>query len=201
MRNEEEIIMVENFAREQLDDLPGISAVTYNGLTKEQHEKYSKELRSKFVEELGRTSTTTMGVVLGGSIGTGLAIGLSDDESVLNEALVGASAGALAGDYLAEQAFGREDNVREVEVINPYTGKAEKVELRQSGLTREGSGLELIGKNEVVNANDSRLAGFKYDLDRRFLESKQKQEKKNELERRRSLYDDALRRNLHKYDE
>jgi len=196
-KNEEEINWVENFAREQLDDTPEVSGATYNGLTKEEHQKYSKDLKKKFAEELTRTASTTTGVVLGAAIGTGLEIGLSDDKPILEEALIGASAGALIGDSLAENALGRENKTKTVEIVNPYTGKPEKVDLRRNGALAEGWGIDLIRENEVITLDDPRIAGgFKYDIERKFLETKQKQEKKIDFERRRNLYDDALRRKM-----
>jgi len=61
--------------------LPEIATVTYNGLSRDEHIQHSIELRSKFMEELARTSGTTTGVILGAAVGTGLAIGLSDEDA------------------------------------------------------------------------------------------------------------------------
>ena len=170
-RNEQEISWVEQFAREQLNEMP---EETYEGLTQEEHEEYAANLRAKFVEELARTSATTTGVVLGGLIGTGLAIGVSDDSPILEEALVGAGAGMLAGDALAERAIGREDVTERVSIVNPYTGNVEQFDLKAEGFTKDGIGISMIGKGEVVTIDDPRLMGFKYNLERQFLENKSK---------------------------
>lgn len=191
-QNREEINIVENFAREQLDDLPEETTITYNGLSKAEHEEYSKQLRSKFMEELTRTGATTTGVVLGASIGTGLAIGLGDSDSIAGEALAGMSAGALAGDFVAEEVIGREELKKKVKIMNPYTGEPEYVELQEKGALGKPFALDAIKHNEVLRMDDLRLMGFQYDIRRQFLATKQKREQTASMERKKNLFNDAL---------
>jgi len=185
IRNMEEINFIEEFAREQLEDLPEItSAPTYEGMTKEEHEAYSKELRAKFVEELSRTAATTSGVILGASIGAGLNVGLSDDASAFAEAFDGAAVGTVAGDFLAERAMGREDKVKNVKILNPYTGQIEEFELRKEGITRDSFGVASIGKNETLRYDDPRLEGFGYNLEIQYRKHQKEAVQKAELERK-----------------
>ena len=194
-KNKEEVFTIEQFAAEMLGDLPELSdAPTYEYLTKEEHEKYSKALRAKFVEELARTSTTTAGVALGATIGAGINIGLSDDKSAIEEAFNGILGGAIVGDVVAERGIGRENQVQEVTIINPYTGEARKFDLQREGiLTSDIKLLAKINPNEVLRYDDPRLSPIKYDLTRKFLEDKQQFDMEQELKRKRDLYSGALK--------
>lgn len=192
--NYNEIIMVEDFAREQLADLPKWSnETTYDGLTKKEHEEKAKNLKKKYVEELTRVGTTTTGIVLGAPIGAGLGIGIGDENSAVEEALRGASAGALLGDATAETVMGRETKKQKIKVFNPYTGEIDELDLKTQGVTADVKGK--IDENEVLTVDDPRLniGMLRYDLDIKLLEKKRQYERKQEVERRRAIYDEALR--------
>lgn len=195
-RNLEEIAMLQDLAREQLDDLPELSeAPTYKGLTQEEHENKAKELRRKVVEELSKTEATTAGILLGAPIGAGLAIGMSDDESAFTEAMTGASVGILAGDYLAEHSIGTDQKTKKVKIINPYTREVEEFDLKTEGVTADSTLISSIKPGEILRPDDPRLNYFKYNLEIQYLDNKQKKEEAKEIERRRNLFNDALRNN------
>lgn len=199
LQNELEAMMIEDFAREQLDDLPEYSNVQkYEGLTREEHEQYAKDLRNKFIEELARTTATTSGVILGASIGAGVSIGISDGDSAIKEAATGVVAGTIAGDWVAETAFGREEKTTKVQIVNPYTGKVETFELQTKGLASDFSAFGMVQKGtikegEILRFDDPRLSAIKYDIDRKFIESKKAAEKQVEYENKKRAFDDALR--------
>ena len=197
-QNEKEAIAVEDFAREMLDDLPKYAnEPTYNGLTKSEHEDYANSLRDKFVEELARTGTTTLGATLGAPIGAGLAIGLSDEESALKEGLAGAAIGILGGDQVAERAIGKEldkgGKSRKVKILNPYTNEIEDFELKKDGLTADATLIGLINSGEVLRYDDPRLDQYSYNLNRQFIEHKVKKQRAREADRRKQMFDEALR--------
>lgn len=195
-QNEEETNIIEDLARELLDDTPEYTRQTYEGLTKSEHEEYSKALRGRFMEEMARTGTTMTGVVLGGAIGAAAAIAVGDEDPAFKEALAGGAAGALVGDQLAELAMGKEkQKPKTIRVINPYTREVESIHLEEWGITGGGAGLELIEDNEIVHVSDSRLGGeLSYELNQKFLENKQTADTKQAMNRRKDLYGEALRR-------
>ena len=186
--------MVEDFAMEQLASLPEYSnEATYDGLTKREHERKAADLKKKYMEELARTGATTTGVLLGAPIGAGLAIGLSDENSALEEALIGVGGGAFVGDTIAEATLGRGTVKRKVKVLNPYTGQVDELELKTQGATADVKGF--IDENEILTVDDPRLnvGMLRYDLDIKLMEKKRKYEREQEVQRRRAIYDEALR--------
>lgn len=196
--NLEETAIIRDIAKEQLEDIPKIiiNEPTYNGLTKEEYEEYANVAKKKFWEETLRTAATTSGALTGGFIGATLNIGLSDDKSAAEEALQGAVGGALAGDSLAERSLGRVGQDKEVTVINPYTGVKEKIKLPKEGILKHGAGafedVNSISPDEVLRADDPRLAHFQYHLDAQFLENKSKYETKKQQDMKKALYTQAL---------
>lgn len=196
--NEREAIEIEDFAREMLDDLPKYAnEPTYDGLTQREYEEYAENLRDKFAEELTRTGVTTVGATLAAPIGAGLAIGLSDDESAITEGLMGAAAGIVVGDNIAESAMGREldrgGKSKKVKILNPYTNEIEDFELKKDGITADATLIALINNGEVLRYDDPRLDQYSYNLNRQFIEHKVEKQRARENERRRELIDEALR--------
>ena len=197
-QNEREAIEVEDFAREMLDDIPTYAnEPTYEGLTQREHEEYAENLRDKFVEELTRTGVTTVGATLGAPIGAGLAIGLSDDESAITEGLVGAAGGIFVGDQIAENAMGKElskgGRSKKVKILNPYTNEIEEFELKKDGITADATLIALINSGEVLRYDDPRLDQYSYNLNRQFIEHKVQKQRQRENDRRRQMFDEALR--------
>lgn len=196
-KNEEEMITVEDIARELLDDLPNMAqdnSPRYEGLTKEEHEQLAIDNRKKFEEELVRAGTTTVGAVLGGIVGAGISIGLNDDDSAVGEGLKGAVVGSLAADTAVEKVLGDKEKTKKIKVVNPYTKEIEEFDVTTSGLFSEG--MPGIGKDEVLYYDDVRLKPIReanYSLDALFLEGKRKFEKKKEMERKTLLYNNALK--------
>ena len=160
-------------------------------------QEYAENLRDKFVEELTRTGVTTVGATLGAPIGAGLAIGLSDDESAITEGLVGAAGGIFVGDQIAENAMGKElskgGRSKKVKILNPYTNEIEEFELKKDGITADATLIALINSGEVLRYDDPRLDQYSYNLNRQFIEHKVQKQRQRENDRRRQMFDEALR--------
>lgn len=188
-RNDQEVIRVEDFAREMLDDTPVVTnEERYEGLTADEHDQVGTNAREKFTESLAKFGATTVGVTLGAPIGAGLYIGMSDEESAVSEAFKGATAGAAIGDNLAERVMGRDSKTKKVTVINPYTKEKQVLELKTEGVTRDIGLLAMIGEDEILSFNDPRLAPFSHNIERQFLEEK----RKKEIKQRNTLFSDAV---------
>ena len=198
-RNIDEAIKIERLAMEQLRTMPAPDEYSeepmFNGLTEEEHKRKASALKKKQYEELLRFGTTTTGVTLGGIMGAGISIGLNDSDSAVSEAFTGAIAGSGVGDTVAEKVMGKENtaNIKKVKIINPYTGQPAEFELKTEGLTADLIEVDGISDNEILRYDDPRLTPFKYNLERQYLDDKQKVAKRIESERKKKLYEDALK--------
>ncbi len=194
-KSEFEINAVEDFAAAKLEQMGEANyekEFTYDGLTQSEHEARLEALKSKVREETFRSATTAAFTTVGAVAGTGIEIGLSDDNSALEEAATGVVAGMGMGAAAEDFVMGSSEkfNTVEIKVINPYTGEEEVVKVKKYGLLRDSNGR--LDKNEVYEYNSEKLQNVRAEIDVQFLKSKQKMEKEAEMKRRKNLYQDAI---------
>ena len=79
-------------------------------------------------------------------------------------------------------------------ILNPYTGEIEEFEVKREGLTSDlNKWNDIMDIDEPIRFDDERLEAFNYNLDRQYLEHKRDKEKELEAEKKKKLFDEALR--------
>jgi len=166
----------------------------YDGLTQDEHKKKAEVLRKRAIQELSQTAIQTTGVVLSGTIGAAMGVGIGDDSSMLHEALVGAATGMHIGDVATDIAMGTDETstkTKKVKIISPYSGEIEEFELKYQGVGSNikifngGTSVDIdikvfnsINENEVLYLDDPRLRKLnKFEIEDQLLDLHKERQK------------------------
>ena len=174
-----------DFSKEMTEKHKDIFEKKIDGMTRDELHEMAKISRKTARKEIEKTVATTAYSTLLAGPGAAIAIGASDDEGIITEALAGGLGGAVIGDTIVE-TLTDETHTKKVKMRNPYTGEMEEVEITVTGAFRDD---ELsMANSEFAAAMSNKLKGqfleHKLQRDQQFEESKQARMQREETKKR-----------------
>lgn len=193
--------ILKEFSKEMTDKNKGIFEKKIDGMTREELREMARVSGHTARKEIEKSVATTAYSALLAGPGAAIAIGASDDEGIITEALAGGLGGAVIGDTIVEKLTD-ETHTKKIKMRNPYTGEMEEVEITVSGAFRDE---ELsMANSEFAAAMSTKLKGQflrnKLARDQQFDEAKQARLQREETQKRldesyKKAMEEATRRN------
>ncbi|MBO5178768.1 MAG: hypothetical protein J6B87_00250 [Clostridia bacterium] len=179
-------VILSDFSAEMMNATNDVYKPKINGMTKEELQDMSKIERNKKYKEGSKAVLTTAYSALAAPMGAGLAIGLSDDEGIITEAIAGGLGAATVADTVVETAMD-ETIKKKVKMRNPYTGEMEEVEVTVTGA---------FADSELTLTSSEISAAMSSKLKEQFLKKKLKRDEEQENKRQMKIQAEQAKKRL-----